>query len=107
MKHGIKLTAMPAWGKSHDDRLIWDMVAFLQQLPALSSAQSGDTPRRGDPDRQGRDPSGAAVSARTDRARRAWISAVRTLGWAVAVPTHHPAFGAPDRKNAVKGRRVE
>src|SRR3546814_8719626 len=70
---------MPAWGKSHVDRLIWDLVAFLQQLPALSSAQYGDTPRRGDPDRQGRDPGGAAAAARPDRARRAWISAVRTL----------------------------
>lgn len=39
IKHGIKLTAMPAWGKTHDDKLIWDMVAFVQQLPKLSPAQ--------------------------------------------------------------------
>ncbi len=39
IKHGIKMTAMPAWGKTHDDRLIWDMVAFVQQLPKLSPAQ--------------------------------------------------------------------
>src|SRR3546814_12281192 len=68
IKHGIKLTAMPAWGKSHDDRLIWDMVAFLQQLPALSSAHYGDTPRRVDPDRPGREPGGAAVAAGPARA---------------------------------------
>jgi len=39
IKHGVKLTAMPAWGKTHDDALIWDMVAFLQQLPRLSPEQ--------------------------------------------------------------------
>lgn len=39
IKHGVKLTAMPAWGKTHSDELIWDMVAFLQQLPKMSPAQ--------------------------------------------------------------------
>jgi mono/diheme cytochrome c family protein len=39
IKHGVKLTAMPAWGNTHDDRLIWDMVAFVQQLPKLTPAQ--------------------------------------------------------------------
>ena len=39
IKHGIKMTAMPAWGKTHDDRLIWDMVAFVRKLPGLSPAQ--------------------------------------------------------------------
>ena len=39
IKHGVKLTAMPAWGKTHDDELIWDMVAFLQRLPKLSAPQ--------------------------------------------------------------------
>ena len=36
IKHGIKLSAMPAWGKTHNDQLIWDMVAFLQALPKMS-----------------------------------------------------------------------
>jgi mono/diheme cytochrome c family protein len=39
IKHGVKLTAMPAWGKTHSDDLIWDMVGFLQQLPKLSPEQ--------------------------------------------------------------------
>lgn len=39
IKHGVKLTAMPAWGKTHDDELIWDIVAFIQQLPKLNAAQ--------------------------------------------------------------------
>jgi len=39
VKHGIKLTAMPAWGTSHSDHEIWAMVAFLKKLPQLSPAQ--------------------------------------------------------------------
>ncbi|HEV2364027.1 MAG TPA: cytochrome c [Caulobacteraceae bacterium] len=39
IKHGVKLTAMPAWGRTHSDDLIWDMVAFLQRLPRLSAGQ--------------------------------------------------------------------
>lgn len=39
IKHGVKLSAMPAWGRTHDDRLIWDMVAFVRKLPSLSPAQ--------------------------------------------------------------------
>lgn len=39
IKHGVKLTAMPAWGKTHDDQLIWDMVAFIRKLPKLSPEQ--------------------------------------------------------------------
>jgi len=39
IKHGVKLSAMPAWGKTHDDKLIWDMVAFIRQLPKMSSQQ--------------------------------------------------------------------
>lgn len=39
IKHGIKLSAMPAWGKTHSDALIWDMVAFVQKLPGMSAEQ--------------------------------------------------------------------
>lgn len=39
IKHGIKASGMPAWGKSMDDEYIWNMVAFLQQLPKLDAAQ--------------------------------------------------------------------
>ncbi|HEX6741616.1 MAG TPA: cytochrome c, partial [Sphingomicrobium sp.] len=39
IKHGVKLSAMPAWGKTHDDELIWDMVAFVRQLPNMSPEQ--------------------------------------------------------------------
>jgi len=39
IKHGVKLSAMPAWGKTHNDELIWDMVAFIRQLPTMSPDQ--------------------------------------------------------------------
>lgn len=39
IKHGLKMTGMPAWGLTHDDGRIWAMVAFLQKLPAMSPAQ--------------------------------------------------------------------
>lgn len=39
IKHGVKLSAMPAWGKTHDDQLVWDMVAFIRQLPSMSPEQ--------------------------------------------------------------------
>lgn len=39
IKHGIKLTAMPAWGKSHTDEQIWDMVAFLQQIKGMTATR--------------------------------------------------------------------
>jgi len=39
IKHGLKFTAMPAWGKTHDDELIWDLVAFIRQMPKMSAAQ--------------------------------------------------------------------
>lgn len=39
IKHGIKMSAMPAWGTTHDDPTIWSMVAFLQKLPQLTPAE--------------------------------------------------------------------
>jgi mono/diheme cytochrome c family protein len=39
IKHGIKMSAMPAWGKTHDDATIWTIVAFLQALPTLTPEQ--------------------------------------------------------------------
>lgn len=39
IKHGIKASGMPAWGPTHSDERIWNMVAFLQRLPELSEAQ--------------------------------------------------------------------
>jgi mono/diheme cytochrome c family protein len=50
IKHGIKMSAMPAWGFSHDDATIWSMVAFLQKLPDLTPAQYKDMVAKAPPD---------------------------------------------------------
>ena len=39
MKHGIKMTGMPAWGATHDDEILWDVVAFLRKFPELTAEQ--------------------------------------------------------------------
>jgi len=39
IKHGIKMTGMPAWGATHDDQAIWAIVAFLQKLPGMTPEQ--------------------------------------------------------------------
>jgi mono/diheme cytochrome c family protein len=36
IKHGIKMSAMPAWGKTLDDAAIWEIVAFVRQIPTMS-----------------------------------------------------------------------
>ena len=37
-KNGIKMTGMPAWGKTHSDHKIWAIVAAVKKLPNLSVA---------------------------------------------------------------------
>lgn len=39
IKHGIKMSGMPAWGKSMDDGSIWGIVAFIQKLPNMSGTE--------------------------------------------------------------------
>jgi mono/diheme cytochrome c family protein len=39
VKHGLKMTGMPAWGVTHNDELLWDVVAFLRKLPELTADQ--------------------------------------------------------------------
>lgn len=36
IKHGVKMTAMPAWGRSHSDADITSLMAFLEALPSLT-----------------------------------------------------------------------
>lgn len=50
IKHGLKMSAMPAWGFSHDDPAIWSMVAFLQKLPDMTPQQYKDIVAKAPPD---------------------------------------------------------
>jgi mono/diheme cytochrome c family protein len=36
IKHGIKMSAMPAWGRTLEDGEIWDLVAFVRKPPSMS-----------------------------------------------------------------------
>ena len=36
IKHGIKASGMPAWGVTHSDEEIWNIVSFVHQLPQMT-----------------------------------------------------------------------
>jgi len=42
VKHGIKATGMPAFGKTHSETQLWNLVAFVQKLPDLSPERYGE-----------------------------------------------------------------
>lgn len=44
IKHGIRMTAMPAFGPTHTDEEIWKIVTFIHHLPELT-AQERDSLR--------------------------------------------------------------
>ena len=37
IKHGIKMTGMPAWGVTHEDESLWPVVALVMALPDLNA----------------------------------------------------------------------
>ncbi len=39
VRHGLKMTGMPAWQYRLDDAEIWSLVAFMQHLPDLNATQ--------------------------------------------------------------------
>jgi len=38
-KNGIKMTGMPAWGKTHSDEKVWAIVAFMKKLPGMTTEE--------------------------------------------------------------------
>ena len=61
IKHGIKMSAMPAWGFSHDDATIWSMVAFVQKLPGMTPAEYKAIVAKAPPDEDMKMPMGMAT----------------------------------------------
>jgi ketosteroid isomerase-like protein/mono/diheme cytochrome c family protein len=61
IKHGIKMSAMPAWGFSHDDATIWSMVAFVQTLPGMTPAEYKAIVAKAPPDEDMKMPMGMAT----------------------------------------------
>lgn len=39
IKNGIRMTGMPAWGRTHNDQQLWEMTAFVKKLPDISDEQ--------------------------------------------------------------------
>lgn len=39
VKHGLKFTAMPAWGPSHSEPDLWAITAFVSKLPHMTPAE--------------------------------------------------------------------
>lgn len=39
LQHGIKMTGMPAFGPTHDEKELWAMVAFVRRLPDMSPSE--------------------------------------------------------------------
>jgi hypothetical protein len=36
VRHGVKMSGMPAFGPSQDDQAIWNIAAFVKELPAMT-----------------------------------------------------------------------
>lgn len=47
IKHGIKMSAMPAWGRTLHDEEIWDIVAFVRKMPEMSPEKYQELSRGG------------------------------------------------------------
>ena len=39
IKNGIKMTGMPAFGPTHQDEQIWNIVGFIRRLPQISAPE--------------------------------------------------------------------
>jgi|TARA_R100000501_G_scaffold18540_1_gene40549 mono/diheme cytochrome c family protein len=39
VKHGVKMSGMPAFGPTHDDETLWNIAAFVKAMPEMSAEQ--------------------------------------------------------------------
>ena len=39
VKHGVKMSGMPAFGPTHDDRTLWNIAAFVKAMPEMSEQE--------------------------------------------------------------------
>lgn len=42
IKHGIRMTGMPAWGPTHSESDLWDLTAVVERLPQMSAEEFAD-----------------------------------------------------------------
>lgn len=70
VRHGIKMSGMPAFGPTHDEETLWNIVAFVSDLPGMTppTYQSlGDAGHHADEPRG--QPAEPAAGASTDSAQ--------------------------------------
>lgn len=49
VRNGVKMTGMPAFGPTHDDKTVWSIAAFVKALPAMTpQAYASYSPEHGD-----------------------------------------------------------
>ena len=105
IKHGIKMSAMPAWGMAgHDDATIWSMVAFVQKLPGMTPAEYKAIVAKAPPDDDMKMPMGMASGeaaghshSHGDATAPAPASTTDMPGMAMPADTGHGhAAAAPD-----------
>lgn len=41
VKHGVKMSGMPAFGPTHDDDVVWNIAAFVKAMPGMSADRYG------------------------------------------------------------------
>src|SRR5574338_431554 len=63
IKHGIKMSAMPAWGKTHTDEQMWNMTAFIRKMPGTTADHHAD---EGKADKATSAPSMEGLAARAE-----------------------------------------
>lgn len=69
VEHGIKMSGMPAFGETHDDRTLWGIVGVLRMLPETdSAAYAGLQQRWGGGGGGGHGHGGGGGAARADTA---------------------------------------
>lgn len=44
VKHGIKITAMPAFGDPHGAKTLWNIAGFVEQLPTMTPERYAAVP---------------------------------------------------------------
>jgi len=104
IKHGIKMSAMPAWGFSHDDATIWSMVAFVQKLPGMTPAEYKAIVAKAPPDDDMKMPMGMATGEAAGHSHDHGDATAPAAGSTAAMPGmampadagHSHAATAPD-----------
>ena len=50
LKHGIRMSGMPAWGRTHSDHELWAITAFVVRLPGMGAQTYADLVAKAPPD---------------------------------------------------------